>query len=78
MSGILTPQKTGQGWVVELPTEMVKEMGISEGSIAVLHTKEGSFDIEILLPPNAELEKSVQRIYEKYKDAFSEMKSLLP
>jgi len=76
MSGVLTPEKKTQGWVIKLPDEMAQSMRIAIGSIAVLHTKEGTLDIEILPPPSAELEVSVQRIYEKYKDAFAEMKKL--
>ncbi len=76
MSSTLTPRKTDLGWVVEVPKEMAEAMGIAEGSIAVLHPKSGSFEVEILPPPSAELKESVRRIYEKYKEAFEEMKRL--
>jgi len=38
MSSILTPQKT-DSWVVEMPLEMTQALGVSEGSLAVLHAK---------------------------------------
>lgn len=74
MSSSLTPQKTDHGWVIEIPAEMAEAMGVAKGSLAVLHTKAGSFEVEILLPPSPELEKSVQRIHDKYREAFEEMK----
>ena len=76
MSISLTPEKTDRGWVIEIPTEMASAMDVAEGSLAVLHTKSGTFEVEVLPPPSPELERSVERIHEKYKDAFAEMKRL--
>jgi len=74
MDSMLTPQKTDQGWVIEVPPEMTHALGVAEGSIAVLHAKAGQIEVEILPPPSSELRKSARRIYEKHKDAFDEMK----
>jgi len=76
MSITTTPQKTDLGWVIEVPYEMAQALGVGEGSLAVLHAKDGSIEVEILPPPSPELEESARRIYEKYKDAFEEMKRL--
>jgi hypothetical protein len=76
MSITTTPQKTDLGWVIEVPYEMAQALGVAEGSLAVLHAKDGSIEVEILPPPSPELEESARRIYEKYKDAFEEMKRL--
>jgi hypothetical protein len=76
MSISLTPEKTDRGWVIEIPTEMASAMNVAEGSLAVLHTRAGTFEVEVLPPPSPELERSVERIHEKYKDAFAEMKRL--
>jgi hypothetical protein len=76
MSITTTPQKTNLGWVIEVPYEMAQALGVGEGSLAVLHAKDGSIEVEILPPPFPELEESARRIYEKYKDAFEEMKRL--
>jgi len=76
MSDLLTPQKSDLGWVIEIPPEMAKAMGVVEGSLAVLHTKAGSFEVEILPPPSPELKQSVRRIHDKFKDGFEEMKRL--
>jgi hypothetical protein len=76
MSDLLTPQKSDLGWVIEIPAEMARAMGVTEGSLAVLHTKAGGFDVEILPPASPELKQSVRRIQDKFKDAFEEMKRL--
>lgn len=76
MSNVLTPQKTEQGWVIEIPVEMAQTMNIPIGSLGLLHFKNGAIEVEILPPPSPGLDDSVHRIYEKYKDAFEEMKRL--
>ena len=76
MGSINTPTKTEQGWVVEIPFEIAGSLGVVEGSIVALHAKDGSLEVEILPPPSPELVKSSRRIFEKYKDAFAEMKRL--
>ncbi len=76
MHGLLTPHKTQQGWVVDVPPEMAQAMGVAEGSQVVLHTKEGGVEVEVLPPPPPDLKSSVQRIHGKYKDAFEAMKRL--
>lgn len=76
MSSINTPTKTEQGWVVDIPAEIVASLGVAEGSLVVLQAKDGKLEYEILPPPSPELVKSSRRIFEKYKDAFAEMKRL--
>jgi hypothetical protein len=76
MSNLLTPHKSELGWVIEIPAEMAEVMRVPVGSLALLHTKDGTFEVEILPPPSPEIEASVSRIHEKYKDAFEEMKRL--
>ncbi len=71
-----TPRKTDLGWIVELPPEMAQTMGVAEGSLAVLHPKDGSLEVEVLPPPSPELTERVEHIYDKYKEAFEEMKRL--
>ena len=51
MSGILTPQKTDMGWVIEIPPEMAQALGVVEGSLAVLHVQVRAIEVEILPPP---------------------------
>ena len=70
------PKKIDQGWIIEIPPEMAQAMGVAEGSIAVLYTKEKGIEVEILPPPSPELKSSVRRIHEKYKATFEELKRL--
>lgn len=76
MSSELMPHKAGDSWVIEIPDEMAQAMGVSLGSVAVLHSMQGTIEVEVLPPPSPELDESVRRIYDKYKDAFEEMKRL--
>lgn len=68
-------EKSGRGWIIELPDDFSKEIGVEKGSIAVLRGSEGKLEAEII-PPSPEIEKTVDRIYDKWKDAFAEMKRL--
>ncbi|MEK6301983.1 MAG: hypothetical protein AABO41_14830 [Acidobacteriota bacterium] len=76
MSSTTTPQKTDLGWVVDVPNEIAHELGVAEGSIAILHAKDGRLEVEMLPPPSKELVESVRHTYEQFKDAFDEMKRL--
>jgi hypothetical protein len=76
MSRKLMPHKAGDSWVIEIPAEMAQAMGVSVGSIAVLHAAQGTIEVEVLPPPSPELEASVLRIHEKYQDSFEEIKRL--
>jgi len=74
MSNILTPKKTDRGWVVEMPLGMTQALGVSEGSLAVLHSKQGGMEVEILPPASKEIRDAARRILDKHKDEFEEMK----
>ena len=76
MTSITIPQKNDLGWVIDVPKEIADALGIAEGSIALLHVKEGCLELEILPPPSKELVESVRQTYEQFKDAFDEMKRL--
>ncbi|ETW94101.1 MAG: hypothetical protein ETSY1_36305 [Candidatus Entotheonella factor] len=76
MSVSIKPRKTDLGWVIEIPVEMAQAIGVAEGSIAVLHVKDGQLNTEILPPPSPELKTAAQRIHAKHKKAFEEMKRL--
>ena len=72
----LTLQKSQRGWIIELPRDFTEEAGIAENSIGILQMSHGKIEVEVLPPPSPELEKSIDRIHEKYKDAFAEMKRI--
>ncbi len=76
MSELLTPRKTELSWAVELPPEMAEVLGVPEGSLIVLHAKDGSVETEILPLPSPEFAERVQYILEKNKETFEELKRL--
>jgi hypothetical protein len=75
MSGLLTAQQTEGDWVVEMPADMTRALGVAEGSLAVLHVETGKIEVEVLTP-SPEMERAASRLHEKYKDAFAELKRL--
>lgn len=72
----LAPQKTDLGWVVEVPTEITRALGVGKGSFAVLSTTEGRLEVEILPSPTPELIQAVRDTCEEFQNAFDEMKRL--
>jgi hypothetical protein len=76
MSTTLIPTKTQyDNWVVEMTPEMAQAANVAEGSYIVFQLSAGKILAEIL-QPSPEIDKFVQRISEKYKEAFAEMKRL--
>jgi hypothetical protein len=76
MAGVITPQKTELGWVMEIPAEMAAILKVESGSIAVLHPKEGALGTEILPPPSAELKEDFERLFNKYRETCEELKGI--
>lgn len=76
MSKKSAPPTTGLSWAIEIPSEVARSMGITEGSIAVLHPHNGNFNVEIMPPASQEIKDAAQRISEKYKETFKELKRL--
>ena len=76
MSKMPTPEKTDQGWIVEVPPDMVKALSVAEGSVVVIYAKDGSIEAELLPPASPELKERVRRVHEKFKETFEEMEKL--
>jgi hypothetical protein len=76
MAGVITPQKTELGWVMEIPAEMAAILNVEPGSIAVIHPKEGALETEILPPPSAELKEDFERLFNKYRETCEELKRI--
>ncbi len=78
MSAVLTPtnvpQKTDQGWIIDIPPNMADVMGVAHGSIGVLYPHAGGISIEVLPPPSPELIDLVNEIAEQFREDFEEMK----
>ncbi len=69
-------QKSEKGWIIELPDEFAESIGVERNSIGLLDYKDGKIEVEVLPPPPPELEKSVDRVFNKYKESFDEIKRL--
>jgi hypothetical protein len=80
MNAVITPtnvpQKTDQGWIIDIPPDMADVMGVAHGSIGVLYPRQGGISIEILPPPSPEFVASVLETCEEFREAFEEMKRL--
>ncbi len=75
MTNVKIPKKTGRGWIIEIDDDFASELGVAKGSIALMNARNGKIETEIL-SPSPELEKSIDRLAEKYKDYFAEMKKI--
>jgi hypothetical protein len=76
MSAILTPRKTTEGWVIDLPDEMAQAIGVATGSIVVLHASEEGLRTEILPPLTQEMQDISQHLLNKNRDLYTELKRL--
>jgi hypothetical protein len=54
----------------------ISQNKVEPGSIAVIHPKEGALETEILPPPSAELNEDFERLFDKYRDTFEELKRI--
>lgn len=76
MSDVLSPEKAGRGWIVDIPPEMAEALGVEEGSVIVLYPREGAMSYEILPPLPPDMKASVLETCERFEGAFAEMKRL--
>ncbi|MFN0124220.1 MAG: hypothetical protein ACKV2V_27285 [Blastocatellia bacterium] len=65
-----------QGWIISIPDDMVKIMGVARGSVGVLHPKAGGIEVEILPPLDPDLRSSVLEGCEELREAFEELKHI--
>lgn len=77
MSELITPIRTEDaGWVIPMPPDMARVVGVAENSQIVLYVAGGKVVAEILPPTPPETKKKARRIADKFRDAFAEMKRL--
>ena len=77
MSRTLAPPTTTLSWALEIPPAIAQALGVPEGSIAVLRTRDGTLELEEILPPaSADLKAAVSRIHEENREVFEELKRL--
>lgn len=76
MSNQTIIQKSDKGWIIELPDEFTETIGIEKNSIGLLGYKDGKIEVEVLPPPSLEIKEISERLGNKYKEYFEEMKRL--
>jgi hypothetical protein len=76
MPKALTPSEADNGWVITMTPEMARLASVPEGSLIVFYISEGKIAADILPPAPPEIDEFVERMVEKHRDAFEEMKRL--
>lgn len=75
-TGLLTPRKSDQGWVVEMTPEMARAAGVAEGSYVVLHVGAGGVTAEVIPAATEEMKEDVRRFVEENAEFLREIKRL--
>ena len=75
MTPLLTTKPQELEWAVEMPDEIAEVVGVPKGSLVLLHAQQGKLTVEIM-PAKPEMVAAAQRIYEKYKEDFEELKRI--
>ena len=68
--------KSEQDWIIEIPDDFAETIGIEKNSMGLLQFKDGKIEVEILPSPSPQIKEISQRLGEKYRDYFAEMKQL--
>lgn len=76
MSAVLTPRKTEQGWVIDLPEEMAQTIGVEAGSMVVLYASEEGLRTEVLPPVSQKLKDISQYLLNNNRTVYEELKKL--
>lgn len=63
-------------WTVEIPPEIIEAQGLTEGSLATFTVKDGKIEGEIILPLSGKLREISERILEKNREVYEELKRL--
>ena len=63
-------------WLVDIPPQIIKELGLAEGSRIALTVKDNEITGDILPPLSPELKAISKRILEKNREVFEELKRL--
>lgn len=62
------------GWIIEVPPDMAKMIGVPEGSVGVLHPRDGAIEVELLPPLDPAIKSSVIEGCEELRETFEELK----
>ena len=62
-------------WTIEIPQEIIEAQGLPEGSLVTLTYREGTIESEMIIP-SYKLKEISQRILEKNREVYEELKRL--
>lgn len=62
-------------WTIEIPQEIIEAQGLPEGSLVTLTYREGTIESEMIIP-SYKLKEISQRILEKNRQVYEELKRL--
>lgn len=64
----------GKSWVLDLPSDFLKETNMAEGTKVILTYNDKNIDAEILSPLTPEKDEIASRILEKRRGLYEELK----
>lgn len=59
-----------------MPPEIAHDLGVGEGSLALLRAENGRLEVEVLPPPASDLARLVREECEASREALEEMRRL--
>lgn len=63
-------------WLADIPTNVIRELGLAEGSRIALTIKDGEVRGDVLPPLSPKLRNISSRILEKNRELYEELKRL--
>ena len=63
-------------WILRLPDEVCRREGLAEGPLISLTIRNGEIQTTIIRPPALELQQIGQKLLEKNKELYAELKRL--
>lgn len=64
------------GWFFRMPDDLAESVGAAKGSLLALYAKLGEPYVEVIPPPTPEFHARIQRILERNREDFEELKRL--
>ena len=61
-------------WAAEIPANVIKELGLTEGSFVLLTYRDGKIQPEIVPPLSGKLKDTAEKILKKRKQLYEELR----
>lgn len=63
-------------WLVEIPSNAIKELGLAQGSRIALTVKDGEVSGDVLPPMSDKMKEISRRVFEENREVYEELKRL--